>query len=445
MQTLIKNIRIINLSDDFIGNIYIKNSLIEKISKSEITIDDNTNIIDGTDKIIIPGVIDDQVHFREPGLTHKANIYTESKAAVAGGVTSFMDMPNVNPQTTTIEELDAKFIIGDENSLANFSFYFGATNDNIEEIKKVNPKTVCGVKTFMGSSTGNMLVDNIDSLNAIFKHSPVLIATHCEDEKIIVQNTKIYTEKYGDNIPVEKHPEIRSREACIKSSQLAISLAKKHNSRLHVLHITTKEEAEAFENILPSKDKRITAEVCVHHLWFNADDYAKQGAKIKCNPAVKYKSDQDALFTAMMSDKIDVIATDHAPHLLSEKDNKYNSSPSGIPLVQHSLVAMLEFYHQEKISLNKIVDKMCHKPAEIFQIENRGFIKEGYFADLTIIDLKSDWEVNKENILYKCEWSPFDGYKFKSKVTHTFVNGNLIYNNGEINENFRGKRLSFNR
>ena len=445
MQTLIKNIRIINLSDDFIGNIYIKNGLIEKISKSEITIDDNTNIIDGTDKIIIPGVIDDQVHFREPGLTHKANIYTESKAAVAGGVTSFMDMPNVNPQTTTIEELDAKFIIGDENSLANFSFYFGATNDNIEEIKKVNPKTVCGVKTFMGSSTGNMLVDNIDSLNAIFKHSPVLIATHCEDEKIIVQNTKIYTEKYGDNIPVEKHPEIRSREACIKSSQLAISLAKKHNSRLHVLHITTKEEAEAFENILPSKDKRITAEVCVHHLWFNADDYAKQGAKIKCNPAVKYKSDQDALFTAMMSDKIDVIATDHAPHLLSEKDNKYNSSPSGIPLVQHSLVAMLEFYHQEKISLNKIVDKMCHKPAEIFQIENRGFIKEGYFADLTIIDLKSDWEVNKENILYKCEWSPFDGYKFKSKVTHTFVNGNLIYNNGEINENFRGKRLSFNR
>ncbi len=445
MQTLIKNIRIINENNDFVGNIFIKDSLIAKISKSEIKVDNNTNVIDGTNKIIIPGVIDDQVHFREPGLTHKADIYSESKAAVAGGVTSFMDMPNVNPQTTTIKELDAKFIIGDKNSLANFSFYFGATNDNIEEIKKVDPKNVCGVKTFMGSSTGNMLVDNLDSLNAIFKHSPVLIATHNEDESTIQINTKKYKSLYGEDIPVDKHPEIRNKDACIKSSALAIYLAKIHNSRLHVLHITTKEEANAFENVLPSKNKKITAEVCVHHLWFNANDYAKQGAKIKCNPAIKYKDDQEALFEAMMSDKLDVIATDHAPHLLSEKENKYANSPSGIPLVQHSLVTMLEFYHQEKMSLNKIVDKMCHKPAEIFQIENRGFIKEGYFADLTIIDLKSDWIVNKENILYKCEWSPFEGYKFKSKVTHTFVNGNLIYDNGEINESFRGKRLSFNR
>ena len=442
---LIKNVTIVNEKDQFKGSVIIDKGRILKILKDENPQVDTQNTIDGTGKHLLPGVIDDQVHFRDPGLTHKADIYTESKAAVAGGITSFMEMPNTIPQATNHELLEEKYKMASTKSLANYSFYLGATNENIEEIKKVDPKNICGVKVFMGSSTGNMLVDNKDSLFKIFAESPVLIATHCEDEETIQKNTISYKETYGEDIPIKFHPKIRSEEACYKSSSLAVELAKKYNSRLHILHISTAKELELFENTLPSKEKNITAEVCVHHLWFSEEDYENLGTLIKWNPAIKTTHDRNALIEAIKNNKIDVIATDHAPHTIEEKYNKYFKAPSGGPLVQHSLVAMLELYHMKKVSLSDIVNKMCHTPADIFQVKERGYIREGYHADLVLVDLDSPWKVKKENLLYKCMWSPFEGQTFKSKVTHTIINGNLVYKNGEFNEAIKGERLTFER
>jgi len=443
---LIKNVIIVNEGNQFKGGVLIQDGRIKEIFKNDnypSTLADK--IVDGQGKYLLPGVIDDQVHFREPGLTHKAEIYTEAKAAVAGGISSFMEMPNTKPQATTIELLEEKYEIASQKSLANYSFYLGASNDNLEEIKKIDPKNICGLKVFMGSSTGNMLVDNQDSLSKIFNESPVLIATHCEDEETIQKNTIKYREELGEDLPIKYHPLIRSEEACYKSSALAVELAKKHNSRLHILHLSTAKELELFDSSVPSKEKRITAEVCVHHLWFSDNDYDKYGTRIKWNPAVKTKKDRDALINGLKNNKIDVIATDHAPHTLDEKTNTYFKAPSGGPLVQHSLVTMLELYHQGKLSLQDIVNKMCHTPADIFQVKERGYIKEGYWADLVLVDLDSSWTVNKDNILYKCKWSPFENQTFKSKVTHTIINGNLVYENGSFNESVKGKRLSFDR
>jgi len=447
MNILIKDINIVNESNIITRNILIKNDIIEIISKNDIDISsiNNVTIINGTEKYAFPGIIDEHVHFREPGLTNKADIYSESKAAIAGGVTSIMDMPNVKPQTTTLKDLNAKIKIAEQNSFTNFSFYIGVTKDNINEIKNINPKTVCGIKLFMGSSTGNMLINNINYLNLIFKESPVLIVTHCEDDDIIINNTKKYKKIFGDDIPFIYHPKIRTDEACYKSSALAIDLAKKHNTRLHILHITSEKEIKLFRNDIKTSDKKITAEVCVNHLWFDEHDFDKLGSKIKCNPAIKSESDKQALLNAVKNNYIDTIATDHAPHLLEEKNNKYLKAPSGIPVIQHSLLMMLEFYHQKKLSLEQIVDKMSHKPAEIFNINKRGFLKKGYFADITIVDLNNKTKITSDNILYKCKWSPMEGYLFKSKITHTIVNGNIVYDNGIFNENFKGKPLTFNR
>jgi len=443
---LIQNATIINENSDFKGHVLIQDGKIIKIFKESDSFPENIDrVIDATGKILIPGVIDDQVHFREPGLTHKADIYTESKAAVAGGVTSYMEMPNTNPQTTTIELLNEKFMLAAEKSLANYSFYFGATNQNIEELKKIDSKHVCGVKVFMGSSTGNMLVDDKETLSRIFAESPVLIATHCEDEEIIQKNILKAKQEFGENVPFKFHPIIRSPEACYKSSSLAVELAKKYNSRLHILHLSTARELDLFDDVTPSKDKKITAEVCVHHLWFDDSDYDTYGSRIKWNPSVKSKSDKEALLDGLKSNKIDVVATDHAPHTLEEKENTYFKSPSGGPLVQHSLVAMLEMYHKGIFTLSEIVNKMCHTPAEIFKIEKRGYIREGYWADLVLVDLNSPWTVSNDNILYKCNWSPFEGQQFKSKVSHTIVNGKLIYENGLFNETTKGMPLAFER
>ncbi|MBU8891283.1 MAG: dihydroorotase [Bacteroidales bacterium] len=443
---LIKNITIVNEGIQFKGSVLIEEGKIQKIFKEEEVPEINVQkIIDGNGKTLLPGIIDDQVHFREPGLTHKAEIYTESKAAIAGGITSFMEMPNTIPQATTQELLEEKYKIASEKSLANYSFYLGATNNNLDEIKKTNPENVCGVKVFMGSSTGNMLVDDKKALSEIFSGSPVLIATHCEDEETIQKNTFKYKEEFGEEVPLIYHPLIRSDEACFKSSSLAVELAKKYNSRLHILHLSTAKELELLDNTKASKEKRITAEVCVHHLWFSDADYDKYGTRIKWNPAIKTIKDRDALLSGLKTNKIDVVATDHAPHTFEEKSNTYFKAPSGGPLVQHSLVAMLELFHQNRITLNEIINKMCHTPAEIFQIKNRGFIKEGYQADLTIVDLNSPWIVSEKNNLYKCKWSPFDGITFKSKVTHTIVNGNIVYENGNFDESIKGQRMSFER
>jgi dihydroorotase len=442
---LIKNVRIVNENEDFIGHLSIESGKISKIySADENPIGNFNNIIDGSGKLVIPGIIDDQVHFREPGLTHKGDIYTEAKAGVAGGVTSFMEMPNTKPQATTIELLEDKYKIGSEKSLANYSFYLGATNDNIEEIKKINKQTICGVKVFMGSSTGNMLVDNLNSLSAIFSESPVLIATHCEDEKTILENTSKYKAEFGEKIPINYHPLIRSEEACYKSSALAVELAKKYNTRLHILHLSTKKELDLLESG-PSINKKITGEVCVHHLWFSDKDYEKFGTRIKWNPAIKTEADRKGLLEGLKQNRIDVIATDHAPHTIEEKTNTYFNSPSGGPLVQHSLPLMLEFVHNKELSIHDVVKKMCHTPADIFQIEKRGYIRKGYWADLVLIDLKSPWKVENGNILYKCNWSPFEGFTFKSKITHTIINGNVVFENGQFNESIKGQRLSFNR
>lgn len=441
------NANIINENRIFKGNIFIKNGIIERVLKSgdDFLPEDNTIILNTKGKYLLPGIIDDQVHFREPGLTHKADIYTESKAAVAGGVTSFMDMPNTIPNTLTQELLEKKYKLAAEKSLANYSFYMGASNDNIDEILKTDPKKVCGVKIFMGSSTGNMLVDNIDTLNAIFSKSKMLIAVHCEDEATIKANTELFRKRYGENVPVEAHPLIRSDKACYKSSELAVGLAKLHNTRLHVLHLSSAKEMKLFDNSKPLKEKRITAEVCVHHLWFDSSDYPEMGTKIKWNPAIKTRADKDALWEALLDDRLDVIATDHAPHTVEEKSGTYFNAASGGPLVQHSLSAMLDFYRKGKLPLERIVDKMCHAPAKCFKIEKRGFIREGYWADLVIVDLESKTEVNKSNILYKCGWSPFEGHTFNSKITHTFVNGNLVFRNGKFNESVKGMRLAFER
>ncbi len=391
-------------------------------------------IIDAEGLHLIPGVIDDQVHFREPGLTHKANIYTESKAAIAGGITSFMEMPNTNPQALTQELLEDKYKIAAETSIANYSFFMGASNDNLEEVLKTDPKTVAAIKIFMGSSTGNMLVDNKSVLEEIFSKSSMLIAVHCEDEETIQENTIAAKKEFGEEVPISEHPNIRSAEACYKSSSMAVELAKKHNTRLHVFHLSTEKEIELFENSLPLAEKRITAEVCIHHLWFDESKYAEKGTLIKWNPAVKKESDKNALFQALLDDKLDVIATDHAPHTLGEKSNTYFNAPSGGPLVQHALPVMLAFVNQGKISIEKVVEKMCHNPAICFQVKNRGFIREGYFADLVLVDLDNPWEVAKDNILYKCGWSPFEGETFNAQITHTFVNGHIAYEYGSFDE-----------
>lgn len=441
---LIINAQIVNEGKVIEGDVLIKNGRIEKIG-SGLTEENARKVINAEGKFLLPGVIDDQVHFREPGLTHKGNIYTESRAAVAGGITSYMEMPNTVPNTVTQELLAAKYQIGNKDSLANYSFYFGATNDNIEEVMKTNHQNVCGVKVFMGSSTGNMLVDNKKTLEGIFSKVDMLIATHCEDETTIQANTKIAKEKYGDHVPFDMHPEIRSREACYLSSSMAVELARKNNTKLHVLHISTKDELQLFDNSLPLEQKRITAEACIHHLWFEKSNYQEKGSLIKWNPAVKGKSDRDAIFDAVLDDRIDVLATDHAPHTLEEKQGAYFQAPSGGPLVQHSLVAAMEFVRSGKMTIEKLVEKMCHNPAILFQVDSRGYIREGYFADLVLLDPKQSWKVDKSNILYKCGWSPFEGQKFSSKVTHTVVSGHLAYANGRFDESKTGERLLFNR
>ena len=442
MKTLIKNSFVIDSGTLQKKDILISNDIIQKVS-SEINIKAD-RILDCSGLHIIPGVIDDQVHFREPGLTHTGDIYSESKAAVAGGITSFMEMPNTSPQTLTQDLLKKKFLLGEKKSLANFSFFMGASNDNINEVLLCDPKKVGAIKIFMGSSTGNMLVNKLDTLNELFKKSRILLVVHCEDEDIINKNLNIYKEKYGDNIPINCHPKIRTEEACFKSSSLAIELAKKHKTRLHIFHISTAKELSHFTNDLPIEKKQITSEACIHHLWFSEKDYDKKGAFIKWNPSVKTENDKKKLIDAVNSNLIDVVASDHAPHTLNEKNNNYIKCPSGGPLVQHSLVAMLDLFHDGLISLEKIVEKMCHNPAKLFRIKKRGFIKEGYYADLTILDLNKSWTVSKENILYKCGWSPFEGHTFKSSVQSCFVNGNLVYNSGKFDESFRGLPLEFN-
>jgi dihydroorotase len=426
--------------------VLVRGGIIRAVSDGEPQVEqDLAEVIDAKGRYLIPGVIDDQVHFREPGLTHKAEIATESKAAVAGGVTSFMEMPNTKPQATSMEELEKKYDRAAEVSMANYSFYLGATNDNIDEIRKLDPSKNCGVKVFMGSSTGNMLVDNPRSLDRIFAECPTLIATHCEDESTIQKNTEEKRKIYGEDIPVNLHPEIRSEKACYLSSSLAVKLAKKHNSRLHVLHLTTARELELFQQGTDFEKKRITAEVCVHHLWFHDQDYEKKGTLIKWNPAVKTKHDRDSLLAGLLNDKLDVVATDHAPHTIEEKQSKYFKSPSGGPLVQHSLVAMLELVHRHKISLEKVVEKMCHAPARLFRVKDRGFIEPGLKADLVLVDMDQEWTVAHKNIYYKCGWSPFEGETFHSMVTHTWVNGKLVYKDGLFNEMIRGERLEFER
>jgi dihydroorotase len=442
---LLKGGTIVNEGVKFVADILIKDGRIDRIENS-ISLDYEIEEINLEGKYILPGCIDDQVHFREPGLTHKADIRTESRAAVAGGITSFMEMPNTLPNTLTQDLLEDKYKIASQNSIANYSFFMGASNDNIEEVLKTNERNVCGVKIFMGSSTGNMLVDNETTLTNLFSRvPPVLIATHCEDEATIQNNIKIFREKYGEDVPVECHPLIRNAEACYISSSMAVNLAKKHNTRLHILHISTEKEISLFENNLPLEQKMITAEACVHHLWFSDQDYKTKGNLIKWNPAVKSATDRDAIWKALLENKIDVVATDHAPHTIEEKNQTYFKAPSGGPLVQHALLAMLEKSKEGKISIERVVEKMAHAPAILFKVENRGFIREGYFADLVIVNPNQGITISKENILTKCGWSPFEGQNFSNTIEKTFVNGNLVYSEGKIIENGIGSRLLFNR
>jgi dihydroorotase len=443
---LIKDIHIVNEGTIRVSDLLIANGRIEKIDGSISAAHGGVIEIDGKGKYLLPGVIDDQVHFREPGLTHKANIYTESKAAVAGGTTSFMEMPNTIPAALTQELLEDKYAIGAKTSLANFSFFMGTSNDNSEEVLKTNKKknSVCGIKIFMGSSTGNLLVDNYLTIDRIFRESEVLIATHCEEETMIRENLqRLKAEK--EILEPSDHPIIRNDEECFESSFKAVQLAKKYGTRLHILHISTEKELVLFTNMLPLKDKRITAEVCVHHLHFTSDDYATYGNLIKCNPAIKAPNNRKALWEALMDDRLDVIATDHAPHTWDEKNEPYEKAHAGIPLVQHSLLLMLDYYKQGKITLEKIVEKMSHAVADCFQVKERGYIREGYFADLVIVDIDDTTTVSKGNIISKCGWSPFEGKTFSSKVTHTFVNGNLVYGNGQWDESIKGQRLQFDR
>ncbi len=440
---LIKSATIVNEGKQFIADVFVKDGLIEQIGVGLNRHADQTINADG--KFLLPGMIDDQVHFREPGLTHKADIFSESRAAVAGGITSFMEMPNTVPNTLTQELLQDKYDIASEYSLANYSFFMGASNDNIAEVLKTDPENVCGLKIFMGSSTGDMLVDNEKTLESIFSQTPMLIATHCEDEATIRHNLDLYQARYGDQITIDMHPMIRSAEACYKSSSFAINLAKRHNSRLHILHISTAIETELFDNSIPLAEKRITAEACIHHLWFSNQDYAKKGNLIKWNPAVKTASDRDEILNAVLNGRIDIIATDHAPHTLKEKTQPYLMAPSGGPLVQHALPALFELYHQGKISLEQIVEKTAHNPAICFQIDKRGYIREGYWADLVLVDLNSPWEVRTDNIFYKCGWSPFEGQTFQARITHTIISGHLAWENGHLKDDIPGKRLKFKR
>jgi dihydroorotase len=442
MNYILKNGVLVNEGHKTEADILIKNGKIEKIGPSITEL--GAEIIDVKGSFILPGCIDDQVHFREPGLTHKASIYSESRAAVAGGITSYMEMPNTVPNATTQELLQDKYDIASKNSLANYSFFMGATNDNLEEVLKTDPKWVCGIKVFMGSSTGNMLVDNKETLEGLFSNVSMLIATHCEDEQTIQRNLRDAKEKYGEDIPIEQHPVIRNEEACYLSSSLAVSLAKKHNARLHVLHISTAKETELFDADTPLIEKNITAEACVHHLWFTEDDYSRFGTKIKWNPAVKSKSDREGIWAALLDNRIDVVATDHAPHTLEEKSNNYLNAPSGGPLVQHALLSMFEHAKNGKISIERIVEKMAHNPAILFRIEKRGYLREGYFADLVVVKPEAGEVVAKENILYQCQWSPFEGTKFSYSIDKTFVNGSLVYDRGQIIEAGIGNRLSFN-
>ncbi len=441
MKILIKKAQIVNEGKIVESDILIENDLISKIEPN--ISEEADQIIDASGKYLLPGIIDDQVHFREPGLTHKGDIESESRSAIAGGTTSFIEQPNTVPNAVTQELLADKYEIASQKSFANYGFMMGGTNDNLEEVLKTNPRNVPGIKLFLGSSTGNMLVDNPETLENIFSNTKMLIAVHCEDEATIRENTQKYLDEYGEDIPVKFHHLIRSEEACYKSSSKAIELAKKTGARLHVFHLSTAIETELFRNDIPLKDKKITAEVCVHHLTFTNEDYDTKGGLIKWNPAVKTQIDKDGLWEALLDDRIDVIATDHAPHTWEEKQNVYTKCPSGAPLVQHSLVVMLENYKNGKISLERIVEKMAHNPAILFRIEKRGFIREGYKADLVLVDLNQNWTVEKENILYKCGWSPLEGSELYSKVTHTFVNGNLVYEDGKINEEKFGERLLF--
>jgi dihydroorotase len=442
-NTIIKNISVVNEGATKVQDVLIRNGRIEKIAAQ---ISEKGREINGEGKYLLPGVIDDQVHFREPGLTHKANIHSEARAAVAGGTTSFMEMPNTKPEAVTQERLEDKYNIAAQSSLANYSFFMGVANDNAEEVLKTNAKKdrVCGVKIFMGSSTGNMLVDNFLTLEKIFSETELLIATHCEDEKIIRANMEKYKQEKGDALSAADHPLIRNEEACFESSLVAIQFAKKHNSRLHILHISTEKELQLFGNLLPLAEKRITAEVCVHHLWFTADDYTQYGNLIKCNPAIKAPYHREALWNGLLDDRLDIIATDHAPHTWDEKQQAYLQAPSGVPLVQHSLLMMLESVKAGRFSIEKMVEKMSHAPAQCFRIKERGYLREGYHADAVIVDMEQSTTVSEENIYYRCGWSPFQGYTFPAAVTHTFVNGHLAYENGAFNENQRGQRLLFN-
>ncbi len=440
---LIKSASIVNEGQIFIGDVFIKDGFIEQIGSGLNMYADKEINAEGLH--LLPGCIDDQVHFREPGLTHKADIFTESRAAVAGGITSFMEMPNTVPNTLTQELLEDKFNIASRASIANYSFFMGAGNDNLEEVLKTNPRNVCGIKVFMGSSTGNMLVDNEKTLEGIFSKAPTLVATHCEDEATIRANAERFNTIYGDQLTPDMHPLIRNAESCYISSSFAVGLAKKFNTRLHVLHISTAIETSLFDNSIPLSQKRITSEACIHHLWFSDADYASKGNWIKWNPAIKTAADRDEIFKAVLDNRIDVIATDHAPHTIDEKSQPFSKAPSGGPLVQHALPAMLEFYRQGKISLEKVVEKMAHSPAICFQIENRGFIREGYWADLVLVDLNKPLTVSRSNVLSKCGWSPFEGQTFSSSVVSTIVSGKLVYEQGVIKDGIVGKRLSFNR
>ena len=442
---LIKNAQIVNEGTITSGDVLIEADRIAEIAPTISVKNADTKVIDADGFYLIPGMIDDQVHFREPGLTHKATIKTESRAAVAGGITSFIEMPNTVPQATTIDLLEEKFAIAAKDAHANYSFMFGGTNDNLSEILKVDKTKVAGLKLFLGSSTGNMLVDNPDVLEEIFSKTDLLISTHCEDEATIKKNLESAIAIYGDAIPIEKHPEIRSEQACYISSSQAIALAKKTGARLHVFHLSTAKETKLFDKKKSLKDKKITAEVCVHHLWFTSEDYASKGTKIKWNPAVKTKKDREGLWKALIEGRIDVIATDHAPHSLEEKNNVYTKAPSGGPLVQHALEALFEMHHKGYITVEKLVEKVSHNPAILFQIKDRGYIRKGYKADLVLINPNAPWTVTKENIAYKCGWSPFEGTTFRARVTHTFVNGHLAYENGKIAQASNGERLTFNR
>ena len=442
-KILIKNAKIVNEGTIFEGDLLIENDLIVEIAETISPKSSDCKIIDAEGNYLIPGAIDDQVHFREPGLTHKGDIESESRAAVAGGITSFIEQPNTVPNAVTQELLEQKYQIAADSSFANYSFMMGGTNDNLEEILKTNPRNVAGLKLFLGSSTGDMLVDSTDSLEKIFSSTKLLIAVHCEDESTVKSNLAKYKEQYGDDIPVECHPLIRTEEACYLSSSRTVELAKKTGARLHVFHISTAKELDLFTNKIPLAEKMITAEVCIHHLWFSDEDYKTKGNFIKWNPAVKTANDREALWKAVNDGRIDVIATDHAPHTLEEKSQVYTKAPSGGPLVQHAVVAMFEAYHQGKITIEKIVKKMCHNPASLFKIEKRGFIKVGYYADLAIVNAGLPWSVKKENILAKCGWSPFEGTTFDAKVLKTWVNGQAVYNDGKFDETVRGKRLLF--